>query len=375
MKNIKIEELKAEAIKILNSLKEESLDELINHDNAIDAIDFYDVEKRTIMETTNENVELKLKALLSNTNINNEKSALKDICNYKISGKSLKDKNGKKITNKYKMATIQFDYDTSLRNILIYALAFDYVIKKDSYINMYKFNFFEIVQKDNQKYKFRGDTMNSYSTTMHRYLSKIKNFDISKYNDFGDARWEAAILDNYDFFVQKISKSALKFIELNHKLGNFIPMMFINDCSLNVGRYSATKDYWDLTLLCIYKWYRTNDDNFLLKLFTNGEVARNAKLWLSDNFKSWEDFVVKNYMKAFIDLNNDWKPKELWKGHFSGALLPRFLSFRKELEFEQFFTNVSNWEFQRSKEIAKAIKEKVRNMDINKFVNKLFERR
>ena len=220
------------------------------------------------METTNENVELKLKALLPNTNINNEKSVLKDICNYKISGKSLKDKYGKKIVNKYKMAIIQFDYDVSLRNIIIYALAFDYVIKKDSYINMYKFNLFEIVQKDNPKYKFRGDTMNSYSTTMHKYLNKIKDFDISKYDDFGDARWEAAILDNYDVFIKSIPKSALKFIELNHKLGNFIPMMFINDCSLNVGRYSATKDYWDLTLLYIYKWYRTDDINFIT-LFIN----------------------------------------------------------------------------------------------------------
>ena len=375
MKMTSIEELKMESIRILNSLKEESLEELINHDNASDAIDFYDVEKRTIMETTNENVELKLKALLPNTNINNEKSVLKDICNYKISGKSLKDKDGKKIVNKYKMAIIQFDYDVSLRNIIIYALAFDYVIKKDSYINMYKFNLFEIVQKDNPKYKFRGDTMNSYSTTMHKYLNKMKDFDISKYDDFGDVRWEAAILDNHDVFIKSIPKSALKFIELNHKLGNFIPMMFINDCSLNVGRYSATKDYWDLTLLYIYKWYRTDDDKFLLKLFTNDEVARNAKLWLSHNFKSWEDFVIKNYMKAFVDINNDWKPKELWKGHFSGVLLPRFLSDDKKSEFEQFFTNASNWELERSREIAKAIKEKLKNIDINKFANELFERR
>ena len=119
MKMTSIEELKMEAIRILNSLKQESLEELINHDNASDAIDFYDVEKRTIMETTNENVELKLKALLPNTNINNEKSVLKDICNYKISGKSLKDKDGKKIVNKYKMAIIQFDYDVSLSLIHI----------------------------------------------------------------------------------------------------------------------------------------------------------------------------------------------------------------------------------------------------------------
>ena len=51
MKMTSIEELKMEAIRILNSLKQERLEELINHDNASDAIDFYDVEKRTIMET------------------------------------------------------------------------------------------------------------------------------------------------------------------------------------------------------------------------------------------------------------------------------------------------------------------------------------
>ena len=140
--------------------------------------------------------------------------------------------------------------------------------------------------------------------------------------------------------------SVIDYLKAWHLLGNFMPV----PAGFNCGRYQATLDFFDLTLKYIYDWYcYGNESNALDTLIsektpTEKEMAvKNTRKWLSsfkeDGKPSWQIFVKKNYLSAFVEKQEDGKygiPKEFWAGHFSGQIMPENID-----EYRRFFINAT----------------------------------
>ena len=305
----------------------------------------------------------------------------------------------------------EIDCDVALRSVVIYALAFpgtyDWSIK-----NQYKKKYKYCLQNDKCGFEYRGDTMNSYKTTIREYLrtysheeKSVKDFiTLTSNNKWGTleqydyfykyAHWEACILDNYNYFSSLLTHEAKEFIRLNHTMGNLIPAPWEFNCprgNLNAKKNKdykgKIKDYWDLTLLVIWKWYMSEhegirNDHFLKDIVNEIEKDQNKKIdvckkWL-ECFKDWDDFVEKNYMQDFVnkcvnkcnEKNKYGMPKELWDGHFSGEVLPT-----KEDDFSQFFTNASAWIAARGERIALAVKNKLEDDEFVKSIISKMEKK
>lgn len=302
-----------------------------------------------------------------------ELTPLEKLCCYKISGW---DKG--------------VDCDASLRSTVIYQLVFGY----DGSIEQYKEKGKE---KDEWDYclkcdgfTLRGDTMNSYATTVHEYfhrvfgadqdlLKKLKSGHIiekrekgrlytdSQYikmisTDKNDGRhWERAILHRYDdFFAKRCFPAADEFFRLYHTVGNFLPAppAFQDRGSMQLPSH----DYWDLAMLCIYNYFhKVNDPKYkkytLEWLIKKEEAVSSCRAWL-DSFGlgqgGWDCFVERNFLQDFVNRDGEHygPPKELWKGHFTNGTKPS-----DRADFEQFFTNASAWITARGVRIALAVKE------------------
>ncbi len=237
---------------------------------------------------------------------------------------------------------------------------------------------------DKQCLELRGDTMNSYGTTIHAYIREkivgkyrdemikkgileINSTDTSKWQvaeryrliyDGKDleVHWEACILDNYAFFKEHLKDFKLiKFLECVHVIGNFIPA----PSAFNVPRYMVTKDYWDLTLLGIYNYFTGKDEKLSFITANKKEMQttnRNiCKVWL-DSFGSWSVFIEKTFMQDFVRIEEDGihygKPKELWNGHFD----PKAKILPEGEQFNELFINVSEWVIARGHRILESIK-------------------
>ena len=221
-------------------------------------------------------------------------------------------------------------------------------IYEDNYLN---------ITKDNEG-RICGDTMNSITTTMSKYFRLIYADDEKYYrskikgngfiNEYGKP-YNGSLSQSLEIYIREkdseklkksISKDAKNFIRYSHTLGNFIP---VPAKTFNVPRATSTNDYWDLTLLRIYNWYKENESSdkslkkdAILKTVENecdcnknkelclllGRNCANVKLcikWLCA-FGSWKEFVEKNYMQSFVgkeDVNGNYgAPLELWEGHF-----------------------------------------------------------
>lgn len=268
------------------------------------------------------------------------------------------------------------DCDAALRSTVIYQVAFGggEIVRKGKTC---------LLKRDG--FILRGDTMNSYATTVHEYLHSVLGNDQKLFDDMKDKQivekrdkgrlyahdkyyrprerpkrhWERAILHRYDdFFAEKIPPAAEEFFRLYHTVGNFIP--WPDGCNVPRGR-GATRDYWDWCLKDIYKWYQDNPDctkrhtanhDALKKLVGSRKVILGK--WLA-TFTSWNDFVEKNYIQDFVNQSAGGgygEPKELWEGHFTKGVMPK-----EKTDFEQFFTNASAWITARGVRIALAVKE------------------
>ena len=198
-----------------------------------------------------------------------------------------------------------------------------------------------------------GNTMNSANTTFNRYVQ------LSPYNKF---KQEKAVLgtislyySNNEFKTHLNSNNNLvEFINSYHTLGNFIP--FPVGCNSPRRVSSSIRDYWDLTIACVYNYYAENKNKikrkenelYSLEDFLDGENLIRFKDWL-DEFGGWKTFVEDNYMSSFIDKNG--KPKELWKGHFDGAVLPETID-----QCNEYFKNASEWILKRGELMVEAIR-------------------
>lgn len=140
-----------------------------------------------------------------------------------------------------------------------------------------------------------------------------------------------------------------KFMKTVGTIGNLLPI----PPAFQSRGISSSKDYWDFALLCIYQYYQTQFDfSWILR---EGKSVKICKQWL-DAFHTWDNFVEENFLQDFVNQKAGGEydpPKELWKGHFSGPVLPN-----KQEDFEQFFTNASAWILARGTRMVIALRKR-----------------
>lgn len=192
-----------------------------------------------------------------------------------------------------------------------------------------------------------GETMNSANTTFNRYVQ------LSSYNKLKQGKGVLGTINLYysnDEFKMHLNSNnnLVEFINIYHTIGNFIP--FPLGCNSPRGYNNPRiEDYWDLTLKYIYDYYH-GDKNAIQNIYTNFEIEKKFRDWL-DEFGNWETFIDDNYMSPFVYENG--KPKELWKGHFGGAVLPETIN-----QCNEYFKNAYDWILARGELMVKELRKK-----------------
>lgn len=206
-----------------------------------------------------------------------------------------------------------------------------------------------------------GDTLCSFSSTVNEIFKEKEGPAI-----FGGRRWGKvatvglyasqpdrvrAILNNY---------SAANYLKEAYTIGNFIPV----PSGFQRRGIGPSKDYWDLALMCIYNHYAEKKGwpvkwpgyTLTWLLSGNAEALRLCREWL-DGYGSWGAFVEGSFLQDFVEQEGNgygW-PKELWKGHFTGSVLPK-----EEEQFAEFFTNAAAWITARGTRITVALAKSLR---------------
>lgn len=203
---------------------------------------------------------------------------------------------------------------------------------------------------------FSGDTMNSAFQTLSAWLSqqgvtaggrwsrrKLLAFCLGK-AEGTDASFRG---------MTERSPGAKAFLEAVYTLGNFIPV----PPSFQARGISASKDYWDLALACIYNYYaagtrrpvitQSNGTPYTLEYLLPKD-AKPCKAWL-DAFATWQGFVEKNFLQAFVAA--DGTPKQLWNEHFSAPALPA------TAQCEEFFANAAQWILARGETMTRQLRQ------------------
>ena len=234
-----------------------------------------------------------------------------------------------------------YDYDTSSFANLIYQNTIfpDGKIEPKSK-DRYEFEY--VICCDGACY--RGDTMNSWWTTVSRFINQSGITGAEQ-----NISWDDLIDDPVE-----LPSCVTLFLNLVYTIGNFIPVPVTSN--FNTNRSKPSKDYWDLTLLAIYRYYMAvENENAWEKLMKESED------WLGPRGeKNWNHFVEKYFLQDFVKQKADGgygPPKELWDGHFTGDILPQ-----KQKDFGQFFTNASAWILARGMRLARAL-EKIEAKD------------
>lgn len=361
---------------ILLKLKTLTVEEIMLFDFAamdwnIDDWEYNDIQGkpvfRSIQETTMENVNGKMERLGSEYRIISDKdcySEFEKACWYYLSGCKTNWK------NKFGIKTVEYDYDVSLTSMLIYKLLFKY-LPMEMVIERYHFNIFQMVQGD---LVYRGDTMNSFNTPVIEFIRRygdkkgkplvciinqtLRSIHKGKFmvsNRKNYLRWYDFILDNIDYFRKQLPVEIETYSKWNHKIGNYLPVPFkAGNGKINSSRgMSATKDYWDLALNAIYKWYKEKDECAICRLVGKMNLEF-CKRWL-DNFvdkegkPSWKIFIMQNFLEDFVE-DNYGKPTPLWKEHFNRGVEPKTKN-----EFIEFFSEASKRIERRSRKMAEAL--------------------
>lgn len=249
---------------------------------------------------------------------------------------------------------LDYDYDASLLMNYVYCKEYDFFKDKECKVNQtHGYEYVIVINKDKENAEtYRGDTMNSWSTTVNRYVELFGKNCIPGY--------------------------ITEFMNVVYTIGNFMPVP--EGCNGPRG-LGSTRDYWDLALKCIYQCYfceldcqknknSRSDECIIGHLLSGGKkemrdynIDRYTK-WL-ERFGSgrgqdgWNAFVEENFMQPFVKKTGDnmyGEPYELWDGHFAAPeKLPE-----EEWQFEQFFVNARIRILERSKRIADALIESVK---------------
>jgi len=231
------------------------------------------------------------------------------------------------------------DCDVSEKAVRIYKECYEYLVNSEgpSLINGSTCKY---QLKASSGMNFVGDTMTSFLTTFKEYLGVYhciilddgKNVPIGERKGTGSnanvEHWMIYTEECIDNGTLKISDNMRKFIELNHTIGNQCPVPeCFNSNRSNFGKW----DFWDLTLLSIYRWYKENEqlnigkddtvDTALIKMFEKGKdkfkAIENTKKWLLLHM-TWNNFVKANHFQDFVENigpEEFGEPEFFWEGH------------------------------------------------------------
>ena len=131
--------------------------------------------------------------------------------------------------------------------------------------------------------------------------------------------------DKVDDFLDDLEK----FAKLTNSIGNFIVL----PSWMNTGRAGGNiRDYWDLTLRDLRDFFFEIDHE-------HGVIV-------------WNQFIEKYYLQPFVD--EDYVPKELWKGHFENGVMPKKIE-----DFKKFYENVNLLIEERGKKITEELYKEV----------------
>lgn len=237
--------------------------------------------------------------------------------------------------------------------------------------------------------KIKGETMNSIWTSLNKAYEFIEPSEQREWRKKQEqdikkiyllCRYAESMLNGE--FVSNLDKirGLRPFLESAHRLGNFIPVP--EGCNQPRGSYfGELRDYWDLTLLIIYNYYTGKKDDIrkiVEKVSVNEgenkeekieELTKRYKEWL-DSFGNWDNFVRKNYMRAFVNIKEYGKekydenehydmPRELWDGHFK-AFSERGVALPEDTkQAEQFFERTSFCIHERSVDMIDELKKRL----------------
>lgn len=259
------------------------------------------------------------------------------------------------------------------------------ILYKDLY-DLYKKDFCEndlFTHRENDKdnKNIQGDTMNSVQSALNSYIEMCLEKKYSYFKEIRKnpkAKSESYYPVSYGYFLELYYRDETKaeicdgleavnapeLMKTYHTLGNFI--VIPTDCNEPRGK-CILKDFWDLTLACIYNWYSQieNREDRIVKVIDNKCLAYNIGMifteesnlkkyikWL-DLFGTWDSFVENNclgdrvedgkndILVNFVEKKSDGhygRPKELWPGHFAGEVMPSNAE-----EYKEFFTNSSKY--------------------------------
>ena len=276
------------------------------------------------------------------------------------------------------------DCDVSLRSMVYFSLALGYREKWGIERQPMRFLNYQLAPREtsnNRRYILRGDTTNSYATTVHRYLTLLdqEREEGSRLNP-RDENWEEVVLRDLPKVKQAVSPAALAFIGRVHTIGNMIPVpCLLNEsgkkviASFNAPRYRNSMDYWDLTLLCLCHYYtgRTSGDRTLEWLLPKEADRSLCMAWL-DSFgekeEGWNSFVEQNLLQDFVNAapgGGYAQPRELWPGHFTGGVLP------DKDQCEMFFANAGSWIAARSLRMVTRAREALKEMPLPDIAEEL----
>lgn len=250
-----------------------------------------------------------------------------------------------------------------------------------------------------------ADVMTSYWTTFianircycdknpnNRLLARARNGkwcvpNISsickKYNTKDNKKiWAFYLKENAEFLKKHVfSNEACLFFSVNHTIGNFIPVSanFNSQRGRNIfgeSNLNAEWDYWDLTLLAINFFYSefkdtkslfindrhisTEKKRKIIEYWVNLFSEPSVKAWLS-SFSGWDEFIEVNFLQDFVkrDIfhNSYGLPKMFWSEHSWTEHETNMCVYgpvpRIPKQFEQFYSNCSEYIIARNKRISR----------------------
>lgn len=223
-------------------------------------------------------------------------------------------------------------------------------------------------ENDRKNKNIQGDTMNTVQSVLNSYIEKC--LEEKKYPFFKEEICKISKKDYFGYFLELFCQhekdireelegiNAPKLMKTYHTLGNFI----IIPTGCNAPRGSCIlKDFWDLTLACIYNWYSQKEkrEDRIVKVIGGMPLEYNIGMIFAEEsdiekyvkwlnlFGTWEQFVKANYLDDRYGLDNFvskdnvgnyGRPRELWPGHFEGKVMPT-----TNEEYSKFFTNSSEY--------------------------------